>query len=447
MKKHTYALAGTLLLLGSVLAGCSGSAPAADTPASSGTATGSGSAAAVVDKPVELYFYHNGNITEEQFQTMYGNYMKEKLPNVTAKFVPKDKNVSLAEMISSGTTKIDIFIDSIGQIGLKGSLLDIGLNQDLTDLVKKHNVDLNRFEPTTLEAIQVMGGLYGMPISNSALVLMYNKDIFDKFGVAYPKDGMTWDDLADMARKLTRSEGGTQYVGYTTSINHFLRLNPLSLANIDPAAKTAALETDDWKKLIQETLVKPMQVEGYNQVLNDLQKQWYKIPYLDEFSKTRNVAMFSFMYGDYSWAKDMNWDVAALPTFADKPKIGSQAYPSYMFVTSTSEHKDEAMEVIKLFISDDYQSQLSKTGGITILKDEAIKQQFGSETPLKDKNIKNAVFYNAFAPAAPKTRFDTYVEDGIRGQITPLLLGETDLNTALRTAQEGINKKIEADTQ
>ncbi|ULL13586.1 extracellular solute-binding protein [Paenibacillus sp. H1-7] len=438
MKKQIHLLAGALLLSGAVLSGCSG--------AKSEPAAG-GSAAPAAMKPVELYFYHNGNITEEQFNTMYGDYIKQKLPNVTTKFVPKDKNVSLAEMISSGTTKIDIFIDSIGQIGLKGSLLDIGLNQDMTELVKKHNVDLNRFEPTTLEAVKVMGGLYGLPIGNSALVLMYNKDIFDKFGVAYPKDGMTWDELADLSRKLTRSDGGVNYIGYTTSVNHFLRLNPLSLANVDPKEKTVTLETDAWKKLLQDTLMKPMQAEGYSQVLNDLKKQWYKIPYIDEFSKTRNVAMFSFMYADYAWAKEMNWDVVALPTFADKPKVGSQAYPSYMFITSISEHKDEAMEVVKLFTSDEYQTQFSKTGGITVLKNEAVKQVFGQDTPLKDKNIKNAVFYNSSAPAAPKTRYDVFVEDGIRNQVTSLLLGEKDLNTVLRTAQEEANTKIQSDTK
>ncbi|WP_179136153.1 ABC transporter substrate-binding protein [Paenibacillus sp. 32352] len=439
MKKVTMAVAGTLLL-GSILSGCSSTK---QEPASS---TGDAGAAANM-KPVDLYFYHNGNLSEEQFQKQYGDYIKQKLPNVTVKFVPKDKTVSLAEMITSGTTKVDIFIDSIGQIGLKGSLLDIGLNQDLSDLVKKHNVDLSRFEPSTIDAIKVMGGLYGLPISNSTLVLMYNKDIFDKFGVEYPKDGMSWDDLAALSQKLTRSDNGVNYVGYTTSINHFLRLNPLSLANVDASSKKATLETDAWKKLVQETLMKPMQSEGYGPVLEDLKKQWYKIPYIDEFSKARNVAMFSFMYGDYDWTREMNWDVTALPTFKDAPKVGSQSYPTYMFITSTSEHKDEAMEVVKLFISDEYQTQFSKSGGITILKNDAIKQVFGQDTTMKDKNIKNAVFSNTFAPAAAKTRYDTFVEDAIRGQITDLLLGKTDVNTVLRNGQEQVNKKIESETK
>ncbi|MNI81898.1 hypothetical protein D3C73_1385540 [compost metagenome] len=105
------------------------------------------------------------------------------------------------------------------------------------------------------------------------------------------------------------------------------------------------------------------------------------------------------------------------------------------------------MEVIKLFISDEYQTNFSKTGGITTLKNDAIKQVFGQETQMKDKNMKNAVFYNQFAPATVKTKYDTFVEEAIRGQITKLITGETDLNTAIRTAEENVNKKIESENK
>jgi multiple sugar transport system substrate-binding protein len=403
--------------------------------------TGDGGSSSFTE-PVTLNFYHNGGIPQEQFNQQFASYINQKMPNVTVNFIPKDKNVSLADMIASGSANIDIFIDSIGQIGLNGSLIDLGLNYDISDLVKKHNIDLNRFDPNTIDAVKVMGGLYGLPISNSTMVLIYNKDIFDKFGVPYPKDGMTWDELAELSKRLTRFDNGVQYVGYSTSINHYLRMNPLSLVNVDPQTKRATLETDQWKKLIQETLLNPMQSDAYKTVAEQLNKQWYKIPYMDEFSKEKNVAIFSFMYGEHSWLQGMNYDFAALPSFKDKPKVGAQAYPTYMFITSTSQKKDAAMEVIKLFISDEYQMKQSKEGGITTLKSEQIRQVFGQETQMKDKNIRNAVFYNSTAPATPKTRYDTYVEEQIRTQFSLLLRGQTDMNTALRTAQENVNKKI-----
>jgi len=431
-RRKMFSAAIALLLIAALAAACG-------QKQSGGTGDGGASS---FSEPVTLNFYHNGGIPQEQFNQQFASYINQKLPNVTVNFIPKDKNVSLADMIAGGSANIDIFIDSIGQIGLNGSLIDLGLNYDISDLVKKHNIDLNRFDPNTIDAVKVMGGLYGLPISNSTMVLIYNKDIFDKFGVPYPKDGMTWDELAELSKRLTRFDSGVQYVGYSTSINHYLRMNPLSLVNVDPQTKRATLDTDQWKKLIQETLLNPMQSDAYKTVAEQLSKQWYRIPYMDEFSKEKNVAIFSFMYGEHSWLQGMNYDFAALPSFKDKPKVGAQAYPTYMFITSTSQKKDAAMEVIKLFVSDEYQMKQSKEGGITTLKSEQIRQVFGQETQMKDKNIRNAVFYNSTAPATPKTRYDTYVEEQIRTQFSLLLRGQTDMNTALRTAQENVNKKI-----
>src|SRR5919199_277274 len=46
------------------------------------------------------------------------------------------------------------------------------------------------------------------------MVIFYNKDLFDRVGVPYPKEGWTVDDLVETARKLTFKEGETQYWGY-----------------------------------------------------------------------------------------------------------------------------------------------------------------------------------------------------------------------------------------
>ncbi|MFQ7768057.1 MAG: extracellular solute-binding protein [Fusicatenibacter saccharivorans] len=42
--------------------------------------------------------------------------------------------------------------------------------------------------------------------------LAYNKDMFDKFGVEYPTNDWTWDDLAENARKFAGGEGAGCYL-------------------------------------------------------------------------------------------------------------------------------------------------------------------------------------------------------------------------------------------
>ena len=56
---------------------------------------------------------------------------------------------------------------------------------------------------------QVDGKTYAMPYRQDSWVLYYNKDLFDKAGVAYPDGSWTWDDYAKAAKELTTgAEGG-----------------------------------------------------------------------------------------------------------------------------------------------------------------------------------------------------------------------------------------------
>ena len=52
------------------------------------------------------------------------------------------------------------------------------------------------------------GTLYFLPKDYSPLGVFYNKAIFDEYGVDYPADGWTWDDLLATAQALTIDEDG-----------------------------------------------------------------------------------------------------------------------------------------------------------------------------------------------------------------------------------------------
>ncbi|RMG19065.1 MAG: sugar ABC transporter substrate-binding protein [Planctomycetota bacterium] len=55
-------------------------------------------------------------------------------------------------------------------------------------------------------------GTFGISKDFASLVLYYNKDLFDKWDVPYPKPGWTWEDFLDTAKRLThRTEQGQDY--------------------------------------------------------------------------------------------------------------------------------------------------------------------------------------------------------------------------------------------
>ena len=65
-------------------------------------------------------------------------------------------------------------------------------------------VDPEDFYRETFERFRYGDGLYGVCKDFTTLVLYYNKDLFDKWDVPYPKPGWTWDDFLDTAQRLTR---------------------------------------------------------------------------------------------------------------------------------------------------------------------------------------------------------------------------------------------------
>ncbi len=64
-----------------------------------------------------------------------------------------------------------------------------------------------------IEALTVDGGLYALPFRTDFWVVYYNKDLFDKAGVAYPTNDWTWAQFDETARKLTSGFGAQKVYG------------------------------------------------------------------------------------------------------------------------------------------------------------------------------------------------------------------------------------------
>lgn len=89
--------------------------------------------------------------------------------------------------------------------------IDNGILQDLEPFIAKDpSFSLDPFFPNVVDITRREKGLYAIPVGFTPMVMYYNKRLFDKAGVAYPKDGWTFQDFLDKAKKLTK---GDQY-GY-----------------------------------------------------------------------------------------------------------------------------------------------------------------------------------------------------------------------------------------
>jgi multiple sugar transport system substrate-binding protein len=390
------------------------------------------------NEPANLVVFSAAGTPEESWNERFGNDLKKKFPNYKISYI-RNGPTSLSQIITSGE-QVDIIYDSVGNA--VNSVIPYGLQFDVSELVKKHHIDLNRFEPTMLDAVKQFGGLYGLPVQGGGLVMYYNKDIFDKFGVAYPKDGMFWEEAIELGKKLTRKDNGTQYIGLGPSLNHILSMNSYSLPYVDKTTERAAINNEKYKKIVETLALAPAQADGYKEKVAALNRAFNN----DDFMKERFIAMFFMNFGlqDQEAFSSMNWDMAALPVFRDNPGVGTQPYPNLMFITNQSKYKDQALEVLNYITSDDYQMASSKRGFIPVIKNKTIMDAFGQETKHKDKNLVKAIFTNKFADPIVRTRYDSQVNTPLLKNMISVIKGEMDLNTALRTTEESANKAIEA---
>ena len=75
------------------------------------------------------------------------------------------------------------------------------LLEDLTPY--KKDLELDTFYPKSVQTLSWEGKVYGVPRDISNLVIYYNKSLFDKKRVSYPKKGWSYEQFLDTAKKLT----------------------------------------------------------------------------------------------------------------------------------------------------------------------------------------------------------------------------------------------------
>jgi multiple sugar transport system substrate-binding protein len=396
-------------------------------------------------EPVEITVYSAPGDSEDAWNANYGNAIKKKFPNYTIHFINPRGNESLKiqNQIVAGQN-IDIYYESIG--GFFSSVPENNLQFDMSELIKKNNVDLNRFEPTVVGAMKQNAGgqIWGLPVYTNNMILYYNKDIFDKFAIPYPTDGMTWEEVLTLSRKLNKQDNGKQYVGLAVSPAHIIKMNPYSIPLVDPVTGKATFNKEErWKQMLQTFFVEPASEADYRQQIQALGN---KLPYTDQFVKDPSLAMFEVLSNlptivpEFS---NINWDMVSTPTFKDLPGVGTQSYPTYFAIPNFSKHKEEAFQVIQYLTSDEIQKENAKKGIMSVLKGDEFKELYGKESSFKDKNYK-AAFYHSFAPIMPKTKYDTIAEKAYTKSIVDLSLGKIDLNTLLRMAEEEANKGMDS---
>jgi multiple sugar transport system substrate-binding protein len=423
---------GTGLLLASCSGGGSGSA--------SSDAAGQKNEAAKPQEPVELHFMLSvGTLTsQEHFMEMFGNKIKAKFPYVTPVWV---KGMDIDKRITAGEP-IDIL--GIAQTAMSQYVLPYKFETDLAPLIKSYGFDLSKLDDSIVKSIQSMskGGMYGIPFSADSINIHYNKGLFDKFGVPFPKDGMTWEETFDVARKMSRIAEGTRYYGLGMSFPHAIRMDSLAPAAINPTTNRSQILSDQMKRSFQQL------ADAFTTISNNEydSKTWDYSPQRSLFEKQQLAMLIGPTANGARVFKDidpaLNWDMVTYPRYKDAPNVGTKYNPSIFFPVSYSKHKEAAFQVVAYVASEEMQTHLSRMGFYPAVKNKAIKEQFGKDLPfMAGKNL-NALYNENAAMMPPLSPYENIGNDELKKAFSEVVLKTKDVNTALRDAEERINLKI-----
>lgn len=380
--------------------------------------------------PATLVFYTSTTVSENSFNERWGNAMRRKFPHYTIEYIPVGKGTTLPELITAGT-QIDVFLHDVNSA--IPTMLDYGLEYDMTELIKKHGIDLNKLEKTTVDVVRQMSGgkFYTIPIVINTAALYYNKDLFDKFGVAYPKDGMTWEQITDVAKRMRRADSGMEYYGIASASQPQFNLTSMATSFVDPKTNKPTILTDDrWKTLYQQLVTFRKTVDN-------------KEVGVTQFVKDQNIALLDnlanvFLSADMS---SVNWELVSYPTFKELPNQGPQTLPTLFGVTSTSKNKDAAMRVLKYMVSAEAQLEISENGAIPVLQDEKVLKAFATKTKYQGKNFQ-AILKQKFTSSYPKSVIENKARTVYAKPLPDITSGKIDLNTAFRQVEEEMNKLI-----
>ncbi|MEK8130916.1 extracellular solute-binding protein [Paenibacillus filicis] len=142
------------------------------------------------------------------FMVEYGRAFQQKYPNIRLELIPAGEEAAASSAVRQesslqplGEGKPDVMAlrpAEFARLAGQGQLyaLDGVIRQDAFPIETAH--------PGLIQALraQGQGKLYGLASRFSQSAIYYNPELFDRYGIAHPKDGMTWEELLKIAESI-----------------------------------------------------------------------------------------------------------------------------------------------------------------------------------------------------------------------------------------------------
>ncbi len=267
----------------------------------------------------------------------------------------------------------------------------------------------NNFYKKSLEALSWGNTLYAVPRDISNLVIFYNKDIFDRYGVKYPQENWTFSDFLKTAKSLTRDgifgisfeEDTLFYLPYLMSEGGGILADDLSRLIIDDAASKKGLN-----------------------FYADLRKKYHVAPLREESASATMAQMFlqgklamqlsgRWLVPKYREEADFDWDVVNFPS-GDRGSIVPLDASGWA-IAKSSKHKPEARKLVDFLASKRSIEKFAASGLIVPAREDVAESIYFLDNK---KPLHTRVFLDVIKTSKPTPVSVDYKEilDNLKGR-------------------------------
>ncbi|SDM91962.1 multiple sugar transport system substrate-binding protein [Paenibacillus sp. yr247] len=403
----------------------------------------------------EIFEFANPNIKIEIIPTMdekfrYGGAQPgEKMPDPIEKL----------KEVMQGDNPPDVVMVGYEQLP---DMIESNLLTQLDPRITKDKFDTTGIVPAVIDGIKNAGGgkLYALAPTFSSSALIYNKKMFTDAGTDFPKDGMTWDEVFDLSKRLVKGEGENRINGFSFSTQSqgdlFYGMQmytaPLQLKMFDDAGEKMTVDTDQWEKVWAK--MAQLQKDNVFPELFDPQKPMNRKfdqenPFAyDDFMSSR-LAMGIINYGqiqqiinanknaaNYKGFKPIDWDVVTIPSHPEAKGVGGSIYMNgIMGINAKAQNPDDAWKFIKFINGDDWAKLKSHSSYNLVARSKYLKPKDGLDFHME-------AFYNV-VPVPMENNFKIYrdkpnifqVQEIGRLQFANVLKGKMTAREALKLWQ------------
>jgi len=361
-----------MIIMVSIIAGCgadkqtpvSSNTPSA--PVQSSTTTQPTTSTA---QPVNLKWAVWDISLTTYYQPLIDAY-KEKNPNVNIEMVDlgsAEYMTVLATQLSGGGSDFDVVCikDIPGYKNL--------VSKNTLEPVDTSKVDLSAYGGIT-DQIMYNGNLYALPFRSDFWVIFYNKDIFDKAGVPYPDNDMTFEEYDALARKVAKQDLGNEIYG----THYHTWRSTVQLFGILDGKQTIVDGKYDFTKPYYEMVLK-QQKDGICQDYATIKTS--SLHYSGAFAKG-NIAMMNMgswfiptlidKLSKGEFTEPRNWGIVKYPHAEGVEPGTTLATITSLSVTASSKNKEAAADFMRFVCGPEGAKVIATTGTFPAIRTDEV---------------------------------------------------------------------------